>query len=91
MVKPIKPKNINADTVDWRISERGRAIINYYAEYTECTESYIVDKLILEILEDDKEFIKWVNDKRNNLRMINQLGIEDKIKELKENEGKEVG
>ncbi|WP_047984604.1 hypothetical protein [Ornithinibacillus californiensis] len=79
----IEPRNINADKVDWLISERVRAIVYYYAEYTEYTESDVVDKLLLNIL-DDKKFIEWIKDKRNNKRIIKQVNLEHLIEEKEE-------
>lgn len=79
-MKFIEPKNNNSDNVDWLISERVRAIVNYYAEYTEYTESEVVDKILINIL-DDKDFIEWIKNKRNNKRIIKQLDIEDLTKE----------
>jgi DNA relaxase NicK len=78
-VKFIKPKNTNADKVDWLISERTKAIVKYYAEYTEYSESEVVDKFLKNIL-DDKDFIKWIEQKRNNKRLIKQMEIEDLVK-----------
>jgi hypothetical protein len=43
----IKPKNKNVEKVDWLLSERTRAIVKYYAEYTEYSESEVVDKLLI--------------------------------------------
>jgi len=74
-MKFIKPKNNNADGVDWIISERVRAIVKAYAEYTEYSESDVVDVFLLNLL-DDKDFIKWIENKRNNRRIIKQLEIE---------------
>ncbi|WP_407272737.1 hypothetical protein [Radiobacillus sp. PE A8.2] len=82
----IEPRNINADKVDWLISERVRAIVSYYAEYTEYTESDVVDKLLLNIL-DDKKFIEWIKDKRNNKRIIKQVNLEHLIEEKEEEVG----
>ena len=75
-MKYIKPKNNNAANVDWLISERVRAIVKTYAEFTEYNESEIVDTFLLNIL-GDKDFIKWVQSRRNNKRIIKQLQIED--------------
>ncbi|AEV19166.1 hypothetical protein GTCCBUS3UF5_18560 [Geobacillus thermoleovorans CCB_US3_UF5] len=74
-MKFIKPKNNNASRVDWLISERVRAIIKTYSEYTEYTESEVVDTFLLNLLED-KDFIKWISKKRNNKRIVKQLEIE---------------
>jgi hypothetical protein len=82
----IEPRNINADKVDWLISERVRAIVSYYAEYTEYTESDVVDKLLLNIL-DDKNFMEWIKAKRNNKRIIKQVNLEHLIEEKEEEVG----
>ncbi len=79
-MKFIEPRNINADKVDWLISEQARAIVSYYAEYTEYTESDVVDKLLLNLLEDE-HFIEWIKSKRNKKRVIKQLKIEHLIEE----------
>jgi hypothetical protein len=55
----IKPRNINKASVNWEISERTRAIVKYYAEYTEHTESDVVDTFLQNIL-SDKRFIDWI-------------------------------
>lgn len=81
-MKFIKPKNNKAENVDWLISERVRAIIKSYAEYTEYSESEVVDMFLLNIL-DDKDFIKWIESKRNNRRIVKQLEIEDLVGEDK--------
>ena len=77
-MKFIKPKNNKAENVDWLISERVRAIVKTYAEYTEYSESEVVDMLLLNIL-DDKDFLKWIENKRNNRRIVRQLEIEDLV------------
>ncbi|WP_335870876.1 hypothetical protein [Bacillus sp. 2205SS5-2] len=74
-MKFIKPKNNNADGVDWLISERVRAIVKTNAEFTEYSENEVVDVFLLNLL-DDKDFIKWIESKRNNRRIIKQLEIE---------------
>jgi hypothetical protein len=74
----IKPKNRNADQVDWEVSEHTRAIIKYYAEYTEYSESEVVDLFLKNILKD-KDFLEWVQDKRNNKRVLKQLEIDDVV------------
>ena len=76
----IKPKNKNVEKVDWLLSERTRAIVKYYAEYTEYSESDIVDKFLLNILED-KDFIGWIVKKRNNRRIVKLLELEHSLEE----------
>lgn len=77
-MKFIKPKNTKAENVDWLISERVRAIVKTYAEYTEYSESDVVDLFLLNLL-DDKDFIKWIENRRNNRRIVKQLEIEDLV------------
>ncbi|MBD3108174.1 hypothetical protein IEO70_07315 [Bacillus sp. AGMB 02131] len=79
-MKFIKPKNKNVEKVDWKLSEQTRAIVKYYAEYTEYTEQEVVETILLNILEDEN-FIEWVKSKRNNKRIIKQLEIEEKVAE----------
>lgn len=77
-MKFIRPKNHNAEKVDWLISERARSIVKSYAEYTEHSESEVVNLFLLNLLED-KDFIDWIERKRNNRRIVKQLGIEDLV------------
>jgi len=62
------------------ISEHSRAIVKYYAEYTEYPESEVVD-LFLKNLLDDKKFLEWVENKRNNRRMIKTMELEENLGE----------
>ncbi|WP_102261545.1 hypothetical protein [Mesobacillus jeotgali] len=78
----IRPKNKNAEKVDWLISEQVREIIKNYAEYCEYTESEVVDIFLKNLLRDDS-FIKWVSEVRNNKRMISKMEIERRLEELK--------
>lgn len=74
-MKFIKPRRINAQSTDWKISEQSRAIVKYYAEYTEYSESEVVDLFLKRLLED-KDFIEWVNSKRFNKRILALLAQE---------------
>lgn len=75
-VEYIKPKNKNADKVNWVISERSRAIVRHYAEFTEYTESEVVDMFLRNIL-GDKDFLNWIENKRNNKRILKELELEE--------------
>jgi DNA relaxase NicK len=75
----IKPKNKKASPVDWQISEKTQNIIKFYAEYTEYTESEVVD-LLLQNIKKDEAFINWVEQKRNNKRLLKLMGL-DVLKE----------
>ena len=70
----LKPKNLNLENVDWVISEKTRTIVKNYAEYSERTESEVVDFFLKNILHDE-DFIIWVKKKRNNKRLLNLLEI----------------
>lgn len=74
-IKFIKPRNIKRSSVDWQISERTQALIKYYAEYTEYTESDVVDDFLTNLL-NDKDFIDWILHRRNNKRIIQQLDVQ---------------
>ncbi|MDR6998245.1 hypothetical protein [Neobacillus niacini] len=49
----IKPKNRNLDNVDWVISEHTRNVVSAFAEYSEYTESEVVDKFLKNPLTDE--------------------------------------
>jgi hypothetical protein len=71
-IRFIEPKNKRAEKVGWKISERTRSIVKYYAEYTEFTEDELVDEFLLNIL-NDKKFLKWIDGKRYNKRILAQI------------------
>ncbi|WP_456279297.1 hypothetical protein [Bacillus sp. AK128] len=73
----IKPKNKNAQHVDWKISERTRATVSYFAEYSEYSEEEVVDEFLLRNLLKDENFIEWIKSRRNNKRMLKSIGLEE--------------
>ena len=75
----LEPENKNAKRVSWEISERTREIAKQYAEYAEKSESDTVDFFLTNIL-TDKKFLTWIEEKRNNKRIVQRMGIEDKVK-----------
>ncbi|HBD0795023.1 TPA: hypothetical protein KG955_002762, partial [Enterococcus faecium] len=52
--------------------------VKQYAEYAERTESEAVDEFLLNIL-DDKKFIEWIANKRSNKRIVEKMGIKDRV------------
>lgn len=72
----IKPKNLNSEQVNWVVSEQTRNIVAAFSEYSEYTESEVVDEFLKNILTDE-EFIDWAIKKRNNKRLLKQLGLEE--------------
>lgn len=73
MVK-INPKRLNRKEVGWQISERSRNILKHFTEFSEHTEEDIVEILLNSLMEDE-DFLKWAYEKRNNKRMLNELGL----------------
>lgn len=73
----IMPKNKNAQQVDWKISERTRAIVSYFAEYSEYSEEEVVDEFLQRNLLKDENFLEWIKARRNNKRMLKSIGIEE--------------
>lgn len=65
----VKTKNLNAESVNLLVSERARNIVKMYSEYTEYSESDIINKFLLNLLED-KEFIEWGNCKTESQTII---------------------
>jgi len=76
----LNPRNARLSAVDWKVSEQSRAIVKYYAEYTEYTENHVVDMFFKELLKDDK-FLEWVKSRRFNKRILNQLLLQTLINE----------
>lgn len=73
----IQPKNKNAKGVDWKISERTRSLVAYYAEYSEYSEEEVVDEFLQRNLIKDVQFIEWIESRRNNKRMLKTIGLEE--------------
>lgn len=78
-MKKIEPKKLNKKPVDWEISERVRNVIKNFAQYSERSEEAIVGKLIITLL-DDEDFINWAKTRKNNVRLLRELGLDDDSK-----------
>ena len=75
-IKFIKPKYVNVESIEYRLSEKTRKIICHYAEYTGLTESQVLEETQINLIED-KDFIKHIKGLRNNVRIKRELGIFD--------------
>ena len=85
----MKPKYLDTTKVDWKISKKSKLIIDYYAKYTKYEESEIIDKMILEIL-DDSDFIQWLGKKRYKKKFDELvLGIKQ-IDDISTSEGADI-
>jgi len=69
------PKNANKVKVEWRVSEKTKAIVKYYAEYTGYTEDEVVDEFIKVNILNDSNFLKWIYNKRRNKRILSLIGL----------------
>ena len=78
-MKKIEPKKLNKKPVDWEISERARNVIKNFAQYSERSEEAIAGKLIITLL-DDEDFINWAKTRKNNVRLLRELGLDDDSK-----------
>lgn len=70
----IEPKKSLGKKVDWRVSDHTKSVVKYYSEYTGYEEDEIVDLFLKNIMKD-KNFTDWINSKRRNKRMLEQLMI----------------
>lgn len=77
-MKFIEPKRKIYTNVQWTISNRTKAIVEYYSKYTGYLEDEIVDDFLKNILED-AEFLKWIQKKRNNKRICSKLFDDIKV------------
>ncbi|TGV30299.1 hypothetical protein EN829_037385 [Mesorhizobium sp. M00.F.Ca.ET.186.01.1.1] len=80
----IKPIQKLGSKVDWQVSDRTKAIVKYYAEYTGFSEDEVVDRFLTNILKDP-DFNLWINGKRRKTRIMKQL-FPEKASEVTENE-----
>ena len=75
-IKYIKPKYVNVEPIEFKLSEKTRKLICHYAEYTGLTESQVLEETLTNLLED-KDFIQHIKGLRNNVRIKRELGIFD--------------
>ncbi|WP_031534983.1 MULTISPECIES: hypothetical protein [unclassified Bacillus (in: firmicutes)] len=72
----IEPKKRLEKKADWRVSEHTKLTVKHYAEYTGYTEDEVVDMFLKNLL-DDQNFIDWINRKRRNKRIVQQLDLSE--------------
>ena len=88
-MKPVKPKYLDTTKVDWKISKKSKLIIDYYAKYTKYEESEIIDKMILEIM-DDSDFIQWLSKKRYKKKFDELVFKVKQIEDTPTSEGADI-
>lgn len=72
----IKPKYTNAEDVKLKLSLQSRKILEHYSDYTGLTPSQIIEETLPHLLKDE-DFIHYVESKRSNKRMKQELGLID--------------
>lgn len=70
----IEPKKKLEKKANWYVSEHTKSTVKHYAEYTGYTEDEVVDIFLKNILKDE-DFIDWINHKRRNKRIVQQLAL----------------
>lgn len=70
----IEPKRLNKQPVEWEISELARNTVKHFSEYSERSEEAIVGRLLVGLLKDE-DFVKWIRSKKNNKRILKELGL----------------
>ena len=85
-MKPIKPKFKNSIKIEFDITPKTREILIQYSKYTKYLEGEIIDMIASEILQDDNEFLEWLNSRRYK-RKIDGVIFEKGTTDLTTNEG----
>ena len=70
----IQPKKQNLQKVNWALPDKTIAIVKHYAEYTGYSEEEVLSEFLENIL-DDSQFISYVENKRNNKRILKDLEL----------------
>jgi hypothetical protein len=75
-LKFIEPKYSKVEPIEFKLSERTRKHIGHYANYTDLTESQVIEEFLQNLLEDER-FIEHINSLRNNTRIKKEVGISE--------------
>lgn len=70
----IPPKKQNSQKVKWELPNKTIAIVKHYAEYTGYSEEEVLSTFLKNIL-DDPQFISYIENKRNNKRILKDLEL----------------
>lgn len=76
MFLKIKPKYVNAEEVNLKLSFQSRKILEHYSDYTGLTQSQVLEELLVHLIKDE-DFIAYIDSKRSNIRVKRELGIFD--------------
>ena len=72
----IAPKYPNTEEISHKLSFKSRKILEHYSDYTGLTESQVLEEILPHLL-IDKDFIKFIESKRSNVRIKRELGLFD--------------
>ena len=75
-MKFIKPKYHNVESATFQLSHKTRSIIEHYSDYTGLNQSHVLEEFLQNILKDT-DFIDHINNKRSNIRIKRDLGLQD--------------
>ena len=60
------PKQPKTTVVQLRLDEEARSTLTKYAEYLECSPSYVVTEALKLVFNKDKEFQSWLSGQQTN-------------------------
>lgn len=72
----VKLKYMNLKERKFNLSLRSRKILEHFSDYTGLAESQVLEETLPFLLEDE-DFIHYVEDKRSNKRLKQELGLFD--------------
>ena len=72
----IAPKYPNAENKEFKLSYKSRKILEHFSDYTGLTESQVLEEILPHLL-NDRDFIKFIDSKRSNVRNKRELGIDN--------------
>lgn len=72
----MKPKEKKLQKVGWEVSEQTIDLVTAYTEYTDYSETDVVE-FYLNFIREDVKFRDWVMKRRNNKKLLKLLDVEE--------------
>ena len=72
----IKPKYINAEDINFKLSFQSRKILEHYSGYTGLTQSQVLEEMLIHLIKDE-DFITYIDGRRSNTHIKRELGLFD--------------
>ncbi|WP_195513365.1 hypothetical protein [Turicibacter sanguinis] len=76
----LKPRRLDTVKEEYEVSKPTRFILDAYGKYTKYPEGEILDHLVLQLLKEDYEFVKWISKQRTNKKFF-QHGLLEHLSE----------